>query len=118
MISTISEVRCIGCNQVLTDRLSIERGYGDRCRTKLNKAAREVSTRYSHDQVRKAATALRDGKVRFYGGCPESPLWRVESGTTNEIYFTTVHTCTCPATGRCYHRCAAMIRDLVPLHRH
>lgn len=108
------ETKCIRCGVVLTSRRSIHNGYGDDCREIMNAAAEQVAGLFTRDQIRKAATALRTGTVHWVS----EGLYTVESSNGRDVYFTTVDTCGCPASKRCYHECAVMIRELTPLHQH
>lgn len=120
-VSSITQgVECIRCKTMLTDPASIRRGYGEDCQRIMNDAAQEVAKIFSRTQVHKAATALRNGAVRWYsaGDVTTGSVYRVESSNGRDVYYTTRETCTCPASGLCYHRCAVMIRELTPLQRH
>ncbi len=117
--------RCIRCKRVLKTKRAIADGYGWRCRIKLLEAAREVSKIFTREQVRKAATALRQGTIKWHAPADVVPahgkgygIYQCQSSNKRDVYTTTAYTCDCPSRVRCYHQCAVMIRELTPLHRH
>lgn len=111
---TGTEVRCIRCDRVLTNKYSIRRGYGRGCQALLREAAVKLSAIYTRAQLIKAATALREGKIRFV----RDGMYECDSSNGRDVYYATAYTCDCPSRVRCYHRCAVNVREMTPLHRH
>lgn len=114
-ITSVHFACCIRCGRKLTNKTSMRRGYGRKCRNHLNRAARQVALTFSETQVRKAANLLRSECVTWDG---TESVYRVISGES--IYWTSPERCTCPAGEhgrRCYHRCAVRIKELTPYAR-
>jgi len=109
-----TEHRCMRCGRIMTNKYSIRRGYGRGCQEILREAARKLAAIYTRAQIMKAATALREGKIRFIGG----GRYAMPSSNGRDVYTVTAYTCDCPSRVRCYHRCAVNVREMTPLHRH
>jgi len=98
----------------MTNKYSIRRSYGRGCQEILREAARKLAAIYTRAQIMKAATALREGKVRFIG----DGRYAMPSSNGRDVYTVTAYTCDCPSRVRCYHRCAVNVREMTPLHKH
>jgi SWIM zinc finger len=106
--------RCPRCGRFVTLDQSMAKTFCPRCVVILNEAAAQIAHEYSRAQVSKAAELLKAGRLV----CIDRGMYRVESATSSEIYWTGTKACSCPAGSNrrpCYHVCAVRLRELTPV---
>jgi hypothetical protein len=100
-----AESHCLRCGRKLT----ASTGYGPKCAAKIRKAQlAEARAEFTEAQQAKAAELIADGGI-----VAQAPgLFEVVSSNGTDRYATDGHSCTCKASGRCYHLLAARVLSI------
>lgn len=96
-----------GCGRRLICAASRARGYGWGCWRKVRAAVKAGEPAgYSARQADQARELIEDGALV---PAPVTGLFLAVSTDGQEVYDTSADTCSCPASGACYHRLAACL---------
>lgn len=112
--STMKTRKCLRCGRQLYSYESQERGYGPKCRTKINKAIAQVKAK--PEALDKVRQLILDQAITPFKG--RINVYLTASSKDGSKYLSAPQTCTCPAgrfrphQGSCYHQLAAEV-----LHR-
>ena len=107
--STMKTRKCLRCGRQLYSYESQERGYGPKCRTKINKAIAQIKAK--PEALDKVRQLILDQAITPFKG--RINVYLAASSKDGNKYLSAPQTCTCPAgrfrphQGSCYHQLAA-----------
>lgn len=108
-MTTKTSTHCKRCGRHLTATLSIARGFGPTCWSKISAAFAQALTEHKQHQVAKAIELIEVAGIITL----RRRTFQVVASNGIDRYLTAPESCTCPAGTRgihtCYHRIAAQV---------